>query len=692
MSPGGRDLNRLFHPESVAVVGASADPSRVGARVLASLRRHHYPGRVFAVDRRAAPVEGLEVVPAIEVLPFAPDVAVLAVSARNCPQALEALGSLGTRNVVVLASGFEEASDGGAALARKLGRSVRRHGMNLVGPNSQGLWSLSESLVMAFGSETGRSELVPGPVAVLSSSGSLGGAVAAQLQDQAVGISHMVSLGNETDLCLADYLEYLLDCDEVRVVACYVEGIREGPRLIQALRRANERGVDVVILPAGLGGQARRTTRSHTGRMLSSGQVLLAVCRQHGALAVASMRELVEACRVLALSSTRLRPRPRIGMLGISGGMLALMSDSCEREGLKLPRLRQETEGRLRTILPPFATAVNPVDVTGAVLEQQGLLSEVIETVRADQGVDILVVGLDNRGYARVRELGAPSVAQRAASDKPLLEVLWQPTLSRDRSMEWALAAAGVLVVDEPADVGTTLGWLARRSTAEPDLGAYTGPTFPSGAQLEDWTNQRRLLEGLGLTVPAGVTVQEPSDFTQPDLDLLGCPVVVKPVPNLVQHKSDHGLVFMDLWTLSAVTNALRMLRERLPQTIPLLVQAQVSGVEVLIAARCDQDWGPVLTIGSGGVMTELMDDSFSVSIPCAASQIGEGLASLKLGQRLAGYRGRAPSDRRALVRFACRLQAFFLAHERLLKEVELNPVIVGAQGNALYAVDFLAQ
>ncbi|PZR90143.1 MAG: hypothetical protein DLM67_18335 [Candidatus Nephthysia bennettiae] len=692
MRLGGRDLDRLFHPTSVAVVGATADPSRVGARVLANLRRHHYLGRVFAVDRRAVPVDDLEVVPSIEALPLAPDVAVLAVSAQNCPQALDALGSLGTRNVVVLASGFEEVSDGGALLARKLGRSARRHGMNLVGPNSQGLWSLSASLVMAFGSETARSELVPGPVAVLSHSGSLGGAVATQLQDHAVGVSHMVSLGNETDLCLADYLEYLLDCDEVRVVACYVEGIREGPRLIRALRRANERNVDVVMLPAGLGGQARRTTRSHTGRMLTSAHLLFAVCRQHGALAVASVRELVEACRVLALSGTRLPARPGIGMLGISGGMLALMSDSCEREGLKLPRLRQETEGRLRTILPPFATVVNPVDVTGAVLEQQGLLSDAIDTIRADQGMDILVVGLDNRGYARVSELGAPSVAQRSATDKPLVEVLWQPAPLRDRSMERALAAAGVLVVDEPAEVGTTLRWLASRSTAEPDLDAYSGPTFHSGPQLEDWANQRRVLEGLGLTVPAGVTVQEPSDFTQADLDSLGYPVVVKPVPNLVQHKSDHGLVFMNLWTLSAVTQALRTLRERLPQTIPLLVQAQVSGVEVLIAARCDQDWGPVLTMGSGGVMAELMADSFSVSIPCAASQIAAGLASLKLGQRLAGYRGGAPADRRALVTFACRLQAFFLAHERLLKEVELNPVIVGSLGHGPYAVDFLAQ
>src|SRR5207302_4965267 len=224
---------------------------------------------------------------------------------------------------------------------------------------------------------------------------------------------------------------------------------------------------------------------SHTGRMLSSAHVLFAVCRQHGALAVGSVRELVEACRVLALSGTRLPARPGIGMLGISGGMLALMSDSCEREGLKLSRLRQQTEGRLRTILPPFATAVNPVDVTGAVLERQGLLSEAIDTIRADQDVDIIVVGLDNRGYARVAELGAPSAAQRAASQKPLVEVLWQPASVRDRSMERALAAAGVLVVDEPAEVGTTLRWLARRTTAEPDLEVYPGSTFRSGPQLE---------------------------------------------------------------------------------------------------------------------------------------------------------------------------------------------------------------
>lgn len=689
MSERRRDLNGLFHPASVAVIGAS-ESGRVGGRVLGNLRRHQYSGAIFAVDRAAAAAGVAGALPAIEALPTCPEVAVLAVSARSCPDAVDALGKLGTRNVVVLAGGFEESGDVGTTLASRLRQAAGRHQINLVGPNSQGIWSLPANLVMAFGSETSRSDLVRGPVAVISHSGSLAGAVAAQLQDIGVGISYLVSAGNETDLCPADYLEHLIDAGDVRVVACYVEAVRDGPRLIRAFARATELGVDVVILPAGLSETARQATRSHTGRMLSSATVLADICRQHGALTVGTVRELVEACRVLSLCSARLPSGPRIGMVGISGGMLALMADSCEHHNLTLPRLSEETETALRTILPPFAKPANPVDVTGAILERPELLANTIAMVGDDPNVDAVVVGLDNRGYARVSELGDLGGSRRRVL-KPIVEVLWQAPPSRDRATESRLAAEAILVFDEPGEVGAPLAWLAKRRPANRHIDA-NGAVIAGSAELSGWAMQRSLLESFGLRVPAAVAIQHPDDITQADLARIGYPVVVKPVPNSVQHKTDLGLVHVDLWTPDAVARALRAIRDRLPAAIPLLVQAQVSGVEVLVAARSDPDWGPVLTVGGGGVRAEMLSDSVSFSIPCSADYVARALASLRIGMILAGHRGAQPADQAALLAFTDCLQAFFLANQSVLREVELNPVIVCPEGSGVFAVDLLVE
>jgi acetate---CoA ligase (ADP-forming) len=687
MSERKRDLGLLFNPASVAVVGASADPGRVGGRVLANLRRHHYTGEVFVVDRGSAATGIGGALPTIEALPAIPDVAILAVSAGRCPAAVDALGKLGTRNAVVLAGGFEESGSAGAALAKRLCEVAEHHQMNLVGPNSQGIWSLPANLVMAFGSETSRPNLVRGPVAVISQSGSLAGAVATQLQNVGVGISYLISAGNETDLCLADYLEHLLETGDVRVAACYVEAVRDGPRLIRTLARACELGVDVVILRAGLSDSARRATRSHTGRMLSSAKVLDDVCRQQGSVTVGSVHQLVEACRVLSLSPVRLPPEPRIGMIGISGGMLALMSDSCDRHHLTLPRLEEQTEAALKAILPSFSTPTNPVDLTGAILERPELLPEAVRAVGKDSLIDAVVVGLDNRGYDRVselRDLGGPGQHR-----KPIIEVLWHAPPSRDWTMERELAAAAILVVDEPAEVGAQLAWLSKRRPAGHTLeGAAT--RIAALGELTNWAVQRQLLESLGFRVPAAVLIQEPAEISQALLDRLGYPIVVKPVPNAVQHKTDLGLVKVDLWTLDAVTGAARDIRDRLPPAIPLLVQAQVAGVEVLIAARSDPDWGPVLTIGAGGVRAETLDDSVSFSMPCAAEYVALGLTSLRTGRILAGHRGGQPADQAALLACAGRLQEFYLANQALLRVIELNPVIVAPEGSGVFAVDLL--
>ena len=272
---GGKagQLRDMFAPDSIAVVGASPNPRRIGSRVLANLRRHGFAGRVHVVNPRYPQVDGLRTLSSLSELPEVPDLTLFAVDADTSLELLAELGSLGGRNAVLLASGFESGPDGARRL-RRLTELSDRHELRVVGPNSQGLWSVGHRMVLAFGSEAGRERVFAGPVAVVAHSGSLGGAVTRQLLDIGVGVSYFVSTGDGAVLDTADYLRQVIEDPSVRVVALYLEGTRDGRHLRSAVREAARRGIRVVALAGGLTAAGRATTASHTGRMITRPRLL----------------------------------------------------------------------------------------------------------------------------------------------------------------------------------------------------------------------------------------------------------------------------------------------------------------------------------------------------------------------------------------------------------------------------------
>jgi acetate---CoA ligase (ADP-forming) len=266
-------LARLFTPASIAVVGASANPKRIGSRVLSNLRRHGYAGQMFVINSRYDEVAGLRSYRSLAALKQVPDLALLAVDADASLEVLAEYAELGGRNAVLLASGFESGTDG-QRRSQALAALAQAYGLNVVGPNAQGLWSVGHGMVLAFGSEASRDRVEAGPVAVIAQSGSLGGAVTRQLLDMHVGVSYFISTGDGIVTDTADYLAQVIDDPAVRVVALYIEGARDGRRLRPALREASVRGVRVVALLGGMSAAGRVTTSSHTGRMITRPQLL----------------------------------------------------------------------------------------------------------------------------------------------------------------------------------------------------------------------------------------------------------------------------------------------------------------------------------------------------------------------------------------------------------------------------------
>ncbi|HZD68576.1 MAG TPA: acetate--CoA ligase family protein [Actinomycetes bacterium] len=681
-------LARLFTPRSVAVVGASPNPRRIGSRVLANLRRHQFTGQVYVVNPQHEQVEDVPAYASLRGLPEAPDLALLSVDADTSLEVLAELGELGGRNAVLLASGFEAGSDGERRLAR-LRELAERYGLNIVGPNSQGLWSVGHRMVLAFGSEAMRARVDAGPVAVLAQSGSLGGAVTRRLLDLGVGVSYFVSTGDGAVLDTADYLGHVIDDPNVRVLALYLEGARDGRRLGTALREASRRGIRAVALPGGVSTAGRATTTSHTGRIIRRPRLLTDLLRQHGVVVTRTMREFVAATLVLALAPEAMRRTPRTAVLGISGGMLALLVDACERR-VDLAEFSNGTLARLRETLPSYTSPQNPVDVTGAVVEEEALLVDTIDAVLADPRVDALIAGLDNRGYDRVVRNADRFRSSAERARKPVVFSLWDPPADRAADIERRLGAAGVFVVDDPSDAVSPLEWLTGRAPAKGATQPAPLRVFDITADLRTWPGIERLAHGLGARVPA--TWLLGADDPIPAAELVSPPYVVKPLPSAVAHKTDRGLVHLHLYLVDDVTKAVARVREAVGPSIPVLVQQMVTGAELLATVGDDPDWGPVLTLGAGGRLVELLNEVTHLAVPSGEPEIREALARLRMHSILQGFRHTPPADLAALVRAVSRLQRIVLTHRDTIEEIELNPIVVGPAGQGVFVVDVLVK
>lgn len=678
-------LGTLLTPASIAIVGASASPNRIGSRVLSNLRRHGYPGQVFVINSRCEEIDGRSSYPSLTALGQVPDLVLLAIDADASLTVLAEYAELGGRNAVLLASGFESGSDG-QRRSERLASLARTYGLNVVGPNAQGLWSVRHKMVLAFGSEAAHERADSGPVAVIAQSGSLGGAVTRRLMDLRVGVSYFISTGDGIVTDTADYLAQVIEDPAVRVVALYLEGARDGRRLGPALRAASARGVRVVALLGGVSAAGRTATSSHTGRIITRPRLLTHLLDQHGVIVTRTVRDLVAATRTLALSPREFSRIPKIAALGISGGMLALLVDACEGTA-RLAEFSADTVGRLKAILPGYTSATNPVDVTGAVVEDEALLVDTVAAVLGDPGVEAVIAGLDNRGYDRLLRNADRFIASALAAQKPAVFSLWDPPADRDIAVERRLTSAAVFIAEDPSEAIAPLSWLTM-VPVRPLVPLVPLCAFDSADELRTWPGILQLAGTLNAHVPT-TWLLESSDPVSGD-ELTEPPYVVKPVPNAVPHKSDRGLVHLHLHSIADVTSAVRQVRNALGSDTPVLIQRMVTGVEVLVAAGHDPDWGPVLTLGSGGTLVELLDDVVHLSLPCDEPAVRAALTRLRIQPLLEGYRGSAPADIDAVVETVMRMQRIFLTHQGTVTEIELNPLVVGAQKHGVYVVDVL--
>jgi acyl-CoA synthetase (NDP forming) len=661
------------------------------------LDRFGYKGDVHLVSRTRGQVNGRRCVPTIDDLPLGVDAAILAIPKAGVSEAVEAAGRRAVGGVIVFSSGYGEMGAAGKEEQAELARVARDNDIALGGPNCLGLVNFVDSVPLTFG-DVAPNRRSGGPgVAIVAQSGAMSLALTYAAQAQDVPVTYTISTGNEAVLSLEDYLAALLEEEATRAVALLVEQIRRPGDFMALAGKARDRGVAICILHAGRGKRAQAASRSHTGAIAGDQAVLRAVLAQEGVLFVDSLDGLVDTVGFLCQSS--LPTCDGVAFMTDSGAAKTIAIDMCESLGVNLPELSAATLGSLARELPPFAAASNPVDITAMGLNDPTLYPRVLKVLLDDPGVGTVVVsampGSDVQGTDQVAAL------------LPALESAPKPVIYTIMGGEWpipepnrrAVLDAGIPLFRSPERALRAVRDSIMRATALRAAGESRPPrNFPPlplelGGLVDELT-AKSLLSKAGLPVPRSRLVTSLDDARDAARDI-GYPVVLKIVSPDIAHKSDVGGIALvhdrnDLRQgYEGLLRAVTVHRPDARVTGVLVEQTLRDGVEMIVGAKKDPDWGPFILVGLGGIWTETLRDT--VIVPGGASRpaVFAALKTLRGFPLLRGARGGPEHDVDALVD-AVELIGGLVDATPAILELEVNPLLVMGSGRGVVALDAL--
>jgi acetate---CoA ligase (ADP-forming) len=661
---------------SVAIVGAS-ERARWASQIFSNLRQFGYGGRIALVNPRSQKVYDEPCYPSLRELPEPVDHAMVIVPAAGVAEVLKDAEAAGVKSATVYASAFgdgesEQSRARGAWLKQFLATSKLR----VCGPNCMGSYSYRERLFAYPNTEL--CHVPPGSIGGIFQSGGTLQFWLKSAADRGMRFSYAVSSGNEVDLDLADYLNFLVDDPETKQIVVFIEGIRRPEAFLKAAGRALAAGKPVLAIKTGATQKSRSAAQSHTGAIGGDYAAYLAMCERYGIINCRSLDDLLETA--LAFQGGRLPKGPRIGFVTTSGGTVDLLYDYAEQEGAIVPEYSAATHAALMPHMQEGILPKNPLDV--GIPSTMKAAREQCEIVARDPGIDIVAwgAGLPGKGgiWDNVHEL------------RDLLSATDKPVLAFGRMIHQVTAAT--LKVQEDAGFPflqgleptlraiNALWFFAQRAGKAPATLQPAPPSDLTPANLE------AALARYGIVLPksrAVATAAEAADAAA----AIGFPVALKIRSAAIVHKTEAGGVMLGLANRQQVLDAADALVKAALAAHPgaaidgFLVQEMVSGVETIVGAHADPLYGPLLLVGAGGIMVELVRDVAQRLLPVSASDVTTMIDSLKVSRLLAGYRGKPPADRKALETSALALARFYLDHRARIADIEINPLIVRTEG-----------
>jgi acetate---CoA ligase (ADP-forming) len=694
-------LRRLIMPGSVVVVGASETAGSFGATTFNNIRSS-YTGRLHAVNPKRQEIFGQRCYADVASIPEAADCAVIIVPASSVEATLAECADRGIGSAIIYSSGFAELGTPEAIeMQRAIARLARARDIRVVGPNCIGLANIPLKFGATFMPSFRELPLKPGPVGIVSQSGALG-YMMLQAMRRGVGFSHWLTTGNACDVDVADFINYLVDDQETRAIACSFEGLADPDRFLISARRALQASKPLVVLKVGRSQASREAALSHTGSLVGSSAAYEAALRSVGAVVVDDFEALIETTNFLAKASP---PKARgSAVVTMSGGAGILALDLADELDLPMPKPAEITRQRIAEVIPPFGSATNPADLTGESIRFPKMYADTLRAFAEDPDFGSIVIVMASGGYGQLAVDRAKMIEDAAREVQKPVAVVWlnewlegpgsevydaSDVLSSFRSLRRCLATISTWLryhERRPVLLDRAAGGLPRR-TGEPVRSLAPQGTLSERMSKELLANYRVPVtrELLATTADEAVSCA----------DQIGYPVVLKAESKDIPHKSEAGVVKLKLATAEAVraawdeiATAVRSLKGK-PQVTGCVVQEMIgTGAEVIVGARYDEQFGALVTCGIGGVAVEVIRDIAVALAPVDVDEASEMIRSLKGYRLLTGFRGAEPADIDAFAEIVSNVSRFAADHGHSVAEIDVNPVILRSKGGV--AVDAL--
>jgi acyl-CoA synthetase (NDP forming) len=676
-------LEKMFRPASVAVIGASNDPDKLGGRTLLHLRELGYGGRIYPINVTAKQVQGLPAWPSVRDLPEVPDSALMLLPAPLVEPALEDCAAKGILHVQILSSGFAEEGAEGAAMQDRVAALARRRGMRITGPNALGSISPPDGFFGTFSSLLATARPGPGVIGIATQSGAYGSHIYAAAHLRGIGISRAIATGNEADIDVAAAIDYLAEDAGTRVILASLEGCKDGPALRRALLKAAAARKPVLIMKVGTTEVGAAAAATHTGSLAGEDRIFSAVFRECGAYRTQSIEEMIDIAYLCAIAP--LPPNDAVGVLTVSGGIGVLMADACIEAGLSVPPMPDGVMARIREI-QPMAGGRNPIDTTAQINGRMHVFEAISQEMLrgAELGSFLFYLAHLGRNIPRFPPLEQTlATLRRAAPDRLAVAVMTSVEEIRTR-----LEALGVPVFEDPTRAVKAVTGAARLRALQQaaTAPAQVAKAAPRKISAGNEVAAKALVASLGVPVLDEHVAVDAEQAVQA-AETLGYPVVMKIISDDIPHKTEIGGVLLNLADQASVRRGFAQLMDRAGAARPdarldgVLVAPMVrGGIETIIGVQRDPIFGPMVMFGLGGVSVELFRDVAFASAPLTPARAAELVQSVQGARLLEGWRGTAALDKAALIAALCAVAAFAAAHAEV-ESIEINPFLVQAQG-----------
>jgi acetate---CoA ligase (ADP-forming) len=694
----GNTLDRLLRPRSVAIVGASDKSGALGASVLSNLVRNGFSGDFHLINPKRVEIGGRPCLPSVHALPDGVDVAVLAIPRAGVLDTVKALAARNVGAAVIFSAGFAEGGEEGLAEQREIGRIAAETGMVVEGPNCLGMTNFIDCVPLTF-VETDAKPLGDRPgIGVVSQSGAMACVLCTTLASRELGLSFSISTGNEAASGVEDYVDYLLEDNSTQVIAMIVEQFRKPQRFLAAARRARALGKTIVLLHPGRSSAARESAATHTGAMAGDYQVMRVKVERAGVILAETLEELGDIAEIALRCPTI--PAGGVAVLGESGAFKALTLDLCETLGLDLPHVNDADAPDLRAALPDFVPVSNPLDLTAQGLVDPDLYRRTLAALFTDDRFGSIVAGIIQTDPVTVG-IKLPPILRAVNDlrpDKPIIFAGLDEGASVPATYVDQLRALGIPYFSSTERAFRALKRLddhARRDFSEVSAAPlHADGLVGQGGVIPEYRS-KAILAPLGILFPKGAFCTSVADALNA-AEAIGYPVAIKAQSAALSHKSDAGGVLLNL----ANADELRAGWNRLYANVSAFDAAIVldgvllegmgeRGVELIIGAKNDPDWGPVILCGFGGVTAEILQDVRLINPGLSIDAIVAELNQLKQSPLMRGFRGSPALDVKAAAQIIHTLGRIMLANPSI-REIDLNPVIVYPEGKGAVALDAL--